>query len=111
MGKKNSGDDFVELSPLEAVHEAAQDLYSAGAMDKKTLREFDALCLPEVRIFKPREIQKIRTREEMSQGVFAKYLNISRSTVQKWEQGDKHPSGASLKLLNLVADKGADALV
>jgi putative transcriptional regulator len=30
--------------------------------------------------------------------------------VQKWEQGQKKPNGPSLKLLNLVNDKGLAAL-
>jgi len=42
--------------------------------------------------------------------VFAAYLNTSKSTVQKWEQGQKKPNGPSLKLLNLVAKKGLDVL-
>jgi putative transcriptional regulator len=42
--------------------------------------------------------------------VFAAYLNTSSSTVQKWEQGQKKPNGPSLKLLNLVEQKGLEAL-
>ena len=38
------------------------------------------------------------------------YLNTSTSTVQKWEQGKKHPNGPSLKLLNLADRKGLDVL-
>jgi len=29
---------------LEAVHEMAQDLYHAGAMDEITMRQIDTLC-------------------------------------------------------------------
>jgi putative transcriptional regulator len=53
-------------------------------------------------------ISRLRTRA--SQAVFAAYLNTSPTTVQKWEQGQKHPSGPSLKLLNLVERKGLEAL-
>jgi len=42
--------------------------------------------------------------------VFAAYLNTAPSTVQKWKQGKK-PIGPSLKLLNIVDQKGLDALV
>ena len=38
--------------------------------------------------------------------VFATILNISVYTVQKWESGDKKPTGAALKLLHMVKDKG-----
>ena len=30
----------------QVVHETAEGFYAAGLMDKKTMREFDALCLP-----------------------------------------------------------------
>jgi putative transcriptional regulator len=46
----------------------------------------------------------------MSQAVFAAVLNTSVSTVQKWEIGEKRPSGPSLKLLNVIESKGVDAL-
>jgi putative transcriptional regulator len=30
---------------LAAIHEVASDLHDAGVMDRRTLREFDELCL------------------------------------------------------------------
>ena len=97
-------------SILEVIHESANDLHAAGVMDAVTLREFDALCLPPVRDYTPDEIKAIRLRTRTSQGVFACYLNTSKYTVQKWEQGTKKPNGPSLKLLSLVERKGLDAL-
>jgi putative transcriptional regulator len=47
----------------------------------------------------------------VSQAVFAAVLNTSLSTVQKWEVGDKKPSGPSLKLLNLIERKGLEAII
>lgn len=49
-----------------------------------------------------KEIAKLRTRLNVSQAVFASYLNISKRTVQAWEQGLGKPSGASLKLLAIA---------
>lgn len=95
---------------LKAVHETAKGLHKAGAMQTTTLREFDALCLPPVKEFTPTQIKHIRERNKASQAVFAAYLNTSPSTVQKWEQGQKRPNGPSLKLLNLVAERGLEAL-
>lgn len=60
--------------------------------------------------FSAQQIRKLRLRSKASQAVFAAYLNTSISTVQKWESGDKHPNGPSLKLLNLVASKGLEVL-
>lgn len=91
---------------LEVAHEMAQGLHKASIIDATTMREFDALCLPPVKELSPKQIKKIRLREHVSQPVFAKYLNTSTSTIKQWEQGEKHPRGTSLKLLNLVKDKG-----
>jgi putative transcriptional regulator len=95
---------------LDAVHQTAKGLRKAGTMDAKTMREFDALCLPPVKEYSAAQIKRLRTRNKASQAVFAAYLNTSPSTVQKWEQGQKKPNGPSLKLLNLVAQKGLEAL-
>ena len=91
---------------LKTAHAIANDLYEAGIIDATTMREYDAICLPKVRELKPREIKHIRLHEKVSQAVFAKFLNTTTSTVRQWEQGQKHPRGTSLKLLNLVAEKG-----
>ncbi|GGA42546.1 helix-turn-helix domain-containing protein [Dyella nitratireducens] len=96
---------------LKTLHETAQGLANNGLIDAQTMREFDALCLPPVKDFTPAQIKRLRLRCRASQAVFAAYLNTSPSTVQKWEQGQKHPNGPSLKLLNLVASKGLEALI
>lgn len=95
---------------LGAVHETAKGLHKAGTLDEKTMREFDALCLPPVKSYTPAQIRRIRRRNKASQAVFAAYLNTSPSTVQKWEQGQKKPAGPSLKRLNLVDVHGLEAL-
>jgi putative transcriptional regulator len=79
-------------------------------LDAVTMREFDALCLPPVKDLTAGQIKRLRTKNKASQAVFAAYLNTSTSTVQKWEQGQKKPNGPSLKLLNLVRQKGLEAL-
>jgi putative transcriptional regulator len=95
---------------LKTVHKTAKGLHKAGVMDTKTMREFDALCLPPVKTLSAAQIKRLRLRSKASQAVFAAYLNTSPSTVQKWEQGQKKPNGPSLKLLNLVEQKGLEAL-
>ncbi|HMO81477.1 MAG TPA: helix-turn-helix domain-containing protein [Pyrinomonadaceae bacterium] len=49
-----------------------------------------------------KEIVKVRSQLNVSQAVFARYLNISTKTVQSWEQGLGKPNGASLKLLTIA---------
>ena len=98
-------------SILETVHETAKGLYDANIINATTMREFDELCLPKVKELSPRQIKSIRLREKVSQPVFAKFLNTTLSTVRQWEQGDKHPRGTSLRLLNLIDEKGLGVLL
>ena len=95
---------------LDVLHGTAKGLHAASTMDATTMREFDALCLTPVQDYSAAQIKRLRMRYKASQAVFAAYLNTSPSTVQKWEQGQKHPNGPSLKLLNLVDRKGLEAL-
>lgn len=95
---------------LEAVHETALGLHEAGVMDRVTMREFDVLCLPPIEPLDPTQIKEVRESVNVSQAVFAAYLNTSVSTVQKWEIGHKKPTGAALKLLHLVAKRGLEAI-
>ena len=93
---------------MAAIHETAVDLHRVGGMDKMTMRKFDALCLTPIQEMTPKKIRALRAREKASQTVFAAYLNVTPSLVSKWERGEKHPQGASLKLLSLVDKKGLE---
>ena len=108
---RNAKKDKQHPSILETVHETAKGLYDANIINATTMREFDELCLPKVKDLSPRQIKSIRLREKVSQPVFAKFLNTTLSTVRQWEQGEKHPRGTSLRLLNLVAEKGLGVLL
>ena len=90
-------------SPLMAsIHETAEGLHASGLLSKRTMREFDELCLTLMQPLTPKEIRTLRLREGASQAVFAGYLNVTTGLVSQWERGEKHPQGASLKLLALV---------
>lgn len=96
---------------LDAVHETANGLHKAGVMDRLTMREFDRLCLPPIEPLEPKQIKQIRESCRVSQAVFAATLNTSLSTVQKWEIGQKRPTGTALKLLHLVQKRGLDSVM
>lgn len=97
-------------SMMASVHETAEGLHAAGILDKRTMREFDELCLTPVRALKPNEIRALRLREGASQAVFARYLNVTTGLVSQWERGGKRPQGPSLKLLALVSKNGLQAV-
>ena len=95
---------------LAAAHEAAAGLADAGLMSKRTMRAFDELCLTPVEEMSPADIRALRLRENASQAVFARYLNVTTGLVSQWERGEKRPRGASLKLLALVERNGLSAV-
>ncbi|HEY8581137.1 MAG TPA: DNA-binding transcriptional regulator [Beijerinckiaceae bacterium] len=94
----------------ESLHTSAAALHKVGALDKKTMREFDAFCLAEPPPLAPAEIARIRMKANMSQPLFARYLNTSKSTVAQWESGAKRPSGIALRLLGVVKKHGIEVL-
>ncbi|MGI4828030.1 MAG: helix-turn-helix domain-containing protein [Janthinobacterium lividum] len=91
---------------FEAVYSAATGMYRAGTIDKETMRGFDESCLTMPDTIEPEQIKSIRESQHVSQPVFARYLNTSESTVEKWETGMKRPSGMAIKLLMIVQKHG-----
>ncbi len=104
MVKKYRSDAFA------AIHETMEGLHEIGVVDKQTMREFDEACLTPVEAFAPDEIRQIRQREQISQPVFARYLNVSRNLVSDWERGVKRPGGPALRLLTVIQKKGLQAI-
>jgi putative transcriptional regulator len=95
---------------FEAIHSNVSGMYRAGTIDKATMREFDESCLSVPAPMEPRRIKRIRESQHVSQPIFARYLNTSESTVEKWESGAKKPSGMALKLLDIVEKHGLKVL-
>ncbi len=96
---------------LEEMHETARGLHNVGLISKRRMAEFDALRHLDIHEMPPQRIRSLRESAHLSQAVFAAVLNTSVSTVQKWEIGDKKPSGSSLKLLNLIERKGLEVVL
>ncbi|WP_246593491.1 DNA-binding transcriptional regulator [Photorhabdus akhurstii] len=85
MVKKYRSDAFA------AIHETMEALSEIGAVNKQTMREFDAACLTPIESLSPEEIRSFREREHLSQPVFARYLNVSKNLISDWERGTKKP--------------------
>ncbi len=96
---------------IESLRDNLAVLHEVGAIGKVTMREFDAICPPPVREFSAEDVKHLREALKFSQPVFAHHLHTSASTVRKWEQGDTRPAGPALKLLNVIADKGLQAII
>lgn len=109
MSKKARANSRV----MRELLETAADLSAYGLVSKADMAQINALCAapPE---YSPQRVVAIRTGvAKMSQQVFASVLNVSVSTVQKWESpsAGKHPSGAAAKLLQIVETKGIEAVI
>jgi putative transcriptional regulator len=100
----------ADLAALDSLHSLVQGMFNVGGIDKKTMRQFDDLCLPKVPAYDPFTIVQIRKKAKVSQNLLAAYLNTSASTVQKWETGAKKPSGPAAKLLQIIEKHGIDVL-
>ena len=93
-----------------AIHETMEALHQIEAIDKKTMRDFDAACLADLSEMEPEEIRALRQRERVSQPVFAAYLNVTRNLVSDWRRGVKRPGGPALRLLSIVEKRGLYSL-
>lgn len=93
-----------------AAHEMMEDLYDVGMIDKRTMREFDDVCLAPATPLAPDEIKAIREAQHASPPVFARYVNVSKNLVADWESGRKQPSGPALRLLSIIERKGLNAV-
>ena len=99
-------------SPIaKAMHETMEGMHRIGLVDKTTMREFDVRCLTVVEPLSAKEIVKLRQKAGVSQAVFARCLNVTTTYISQIERGEKHPRGATLKLLTLIQKKGLDAVL
>jgi putative transcriptional regulator len=104
MARKFKSDAF------EAIHSHVSGLHEIGVVSKETMRRFDESCLYVPEKLGPKQIKALRNSFQVSQPVFARYLNTSESTVEKWETGATKPTGAALKLLSVAKKHGLEVL-
>lgn len=93
-----------------AIHETMESLHEVGAIDKRTMRDFDEACLAPVKVLSPEAIRALREREHLSQPVFARYLNVSRNLISSWERGVRRPGGPALRLLTIIEKNGIQSI-
>ena len=101
----------MRSSIADSITNTIKDLNKSKIVDDITMRNINNLCIPDVQNYSPEKIVSIRKKLHLSQAALASVFNISISTVQKWEQGNKKPMGASRKLLDLIERKGLEVLV
>ena len=87
----------VYESIIEGLNEAIED---AKSSEKKLKR--NVVHVEPIKEYNAEEVKKIRLNTGMSQNVFASYMGVSCKTVEAWESGKNHPSGAASRLLNMM---------
>ena len=87
----------VYSSIMSGLTEAVKDANGKG----KKLDRRIVTIIP-VKQYHSKEIQEIRKMTGMSQKLFASYMGVSDKTVEAWEAGINHPSGAASRLLNMM---------
>ncbi|MCW5202807.1 helix-turn-helix domain-containing protein [Desulfobulbus sp. US1] len=101
----------MRKSIADSITTTVRDLNKSGLVDDITMKNIEKFCLPKIQEYSPEQIVSIRKKFKLSQAALASIFNISPSTVRKWEQSDKKPSGASRKLLDIIERKGIEALI
>jgi len=96
--------------------EMGKDLRDVGLLDEESYNKITMKLLKKDKIsnIKPitsNEIRAIREKEQISQAVFANYLNLTVGYISKLERGLKKPTGPLLTLLNVVQRKGLHTIL
>lgn len=58
-----------------------------------------------VKQYSSSEIRHIRTSNNLTQSLLAKYIGVSKKTVEAWESGRNTPNGPSSRLLEMLEEK------
>ncbi len=84
-------------SIMSGLAEAIEDAQSTN----KKLKRNTVTIVP-VKEYSAKEVKSIRKSTGMSQKLFASYMGVSDKTVEAWEAGKNHPSGAASRILNMM---------
>jgi putative transcriptional regulator len=72
---------------------------------KLTLRTTQISRPAPIKPLAPKDITALRHKLNVSQAVFAGFLNVPKVTAISWEKGRRRPTGAALRLLDLIRKK------
>ena len=100
----------------KALLETADDMRRVGVMngaahEKITLRHLGSKADAVPEPITGDEIRSLRERANLSQAVFARYLNLTVGYVSQLERGAERPTGPVLVLLNVIRHRGIDAIL
>lgn len=77
------------------------DALAAEREKKLTLRRIEVDLKPPPQVT-AQEVVRVRTKLNVSQGVFARYLRTNPRTIENWEQGKAKPNAQAALLIRYV---------
>ena len=95
----------------------ATDMHANGTMDDATYQKITMrhdvgrAAAATLTPLTADDIKALREQAQMSQAVFAKYLNLTTGYVSQLERGAKRPTGPALVLLNVIRRHGIQAIL
>ena len=104
--KRNQGAGDIS----EMVLQSLKDLSTVKDVTL-SIEKFNKLQFPAPKHYGKNDVRRIRKRLRVSQAVLAYILNTKITTVQKWERGVNEPNGPASRLLQLLEQKGSEALL
>jgi len=84
-----------------ALDEVIEDKQSN---QKKLKRHVRTIQIDPVQNYTAIEVKNIRHQAGLTQALLAKYLGVSKKTIEAWESGRTTPSGPSSRLLGLIKE-------
>ena len=90
---KDSAYNKIMIGLSEALEDAA---------GKELNLKRNKISVEPVKLYGADEVKTIRKAVGMSQKTFASYLGVSNKTVEAWESGTNHPSGAASRILRMM---------
>ncbi|MBR0752747.1 helix-turn-helix domain-containing protein [Bradyrhizobium jicamae] len=97
------------LQMAEGMHEVG--IMDDAAYEKITMRHLGGPERATAKAVTPKQIRAMREKANLSQAVFAHYLNLTVGYVSQLERGAKRPSGPALVLLDVIRRKGIEAIL
>jgi putative transcriptional regulator len=89
-------------SMMEGLTELLEYTKGNTAKGRTRVVEVKDLSVKPLKQYSKDELKKIRTNNNLTLKTFADCLGVSQKTVESWERGDNSPSGASVRLFQIL---------
>lgn len=104
---------------LLRLQKMAQRFNAIGAVSDETVRNIEARVQErekngrseQAKIMDGERIKMLRERLGLSQADLAAVVNMSTTSVQKWERNAVKPQGSALRMLEIIEQKGVASVI